>query len=65
LACTGQRRKVWEVLVGKLEGKTKLGRPRRRWEDGLKMDLRKISWEDAKKIHLDGENDRWQAVMNT
>jgi hypothetical protein len=35
---------VYRVLVGKLEGKEPLGRPKRRWEDGIKMDVRKIGW---------------------
>jgi hypothetical protein len=38
----GEERKVYRVLVGKLEAKRLLGRPRCRWEDGLAMDLRKI-----------------------
>jgi hypothetical protein len=41
----GEGRKVYRVLVGKPEGKRLPGRPRRRWEDGIRMDLRKISWE--------------------
>jgi hypothetical protein len=40
VACMGQERKVYKVLVGKPEGKSPLERPRRRWEDGIKMDLR-------------------------
>ena len=39
VACMGKRRGVYRVLVGKLEGKRPLGRPRRRWEDNIKMDL--------------------------
>jgi hypothetical protein len=38
----GEERKVYKVLVGKFEGKRPLGRPRRRWEDGIRMDLREI-----------------------
>jgi hypothetical protein len=38
----GEKRKVYKVLVGKPEGKRPLGRPRRRWEDGIRMDLREI-----------------------
>jgi hypothetical protein len=37
-------RNVYRVLVGKPEGKRPLGRPRRRWEDGIKMDLKEIGW---------------------
>jgi hypothetical protein len=39
-----RERKVYRVLVGKPEGKRPLLRPRRRWEDGIRMDLREISW---------------------
>jgi hypothetical protein len=42
VACMGEERKVHKVLVGKPEGKRPLGRPRRRWEDGIRMDLREI-----------------------
>jgi hypothetical protein len=38
----GEERKVYKVLVGKPEGKRPLGRPRRRWEDGVRMDFREI-----------------------
>jgi hypothetical protein len=41
-ACIGEERKVFKVLVGKPEGKRPLGRPRRRWEDGIRMDLGEI-----------------------
>jgi hypothetical protein len=40
----GEERKVYRVLVGKPEGKRPLGRPRRRWEDGIRMDLSKVDW---------------------
>jgi hypothetical protein len=40
----GEERKVYRVLVGKPEEKRSLGRPRRRWEDGIRMDLREIGW---------------------
>jgi hypothetical protein len=42
VACMGKRRNVYRVLVGKPDGKRPLERPRRRWEDGIKMDLREI-----------------------
>jgi hypothetical protein len=44
VARMGEDRKVYKVLVGKPEGKRLLGRPRRRWEDGIIMDLREIGW---------------------
>jgi hypothetical protein len=40
----GEGRNVYRVLVGKPEGNRPLGRPRRRWEDGIKMDLEEIGW---------------------
>jgi hypothetical protein len=40
----GEGRNVYRVLVGKPEGKRPPGRPRRRWEDGIKMDLRETDW---------------------
>jgi hypothetical protein len=39
-----EERNVYRVLIGKSEGEKPLGRPRRRWEDGIRMDLRKIGW---------------------
>jgi hypothetical protein len=44
VARMGEGKNVYRVLVGKAEGKRPLGRPRRRWEDGIKMDLREIGW---------------------
>jgi hypothetical protein len=44
VACTGERRNVYRVLVGNPDGKRILERPRRRWEDGIKTDLREIGW---------------------
>jgi hypothetical protein len=44
VARVGEGRNLYRVLVGKPEGRRPLGRPRRRWEDGIKMDLREIGW---------------------
>jgi hypothetical protein len=44
VARMGEERKVYKVLVGKPEGKRPLGRPKRRWEDGIRMALREIGW---------------------
>jgi hypothetical protein len=41
----GEEREVYKVLVRKPEGKRLLGRPRRRWKDGIRMDLRGLAWE--------------------
>jgi hypothetical protein len=48
----GEERKVYKVLAGKLERKRPLGRPRRRWKDGIRMDLREIGWEGVDWIRL-------------
>jgi hypothetical protein len=45
VARMGHERTVYKILVGKPEGKRPLGRPKRRWETGIKVDLREISWE--------------------
>jgi hypothetical protein len=58
----GEERKVYKVLVGKPEGKRPLGRPRRRWEDGIRMDLREIGLEGVGWIRLAQDRDRWRAV---
>jgi hypothetical protein len=53
--------------MGKPERKRPLERPRRRWEDGIKMDLRETGWGDVEWIHLAQDRDRWalvNAVMN-
>jgi hypothetical protein len=42
-----------------------LERHRRRWEDNIKMDLRKIGWGDMDWIHLDHDSDQWRALVNT
>ena len=51
------------VLVGKPEGKRPLGRPRRRWEDNIKMDLREVGRGDWMELAQD--RDRWRALVNT
>jgi hypothetical protein len=62
VTCMGERKKVYKVLVGKLEGKKALKRPRHRWEVGIKMNLREICWEDVGWIYLAQDRDQWQAV---
>jgi hypothetical protein len=58
-------RKVYKVLVGKPEGKRPNGRPRRRWEDGIRMDLGEIGWQSVEWMQLAQDRDRWWAVVNT
>jgi hypothetical protein len=61
----GEERKVYKVLVGKPEGKRPLERPRRRWEDGIRMDLREIGLGVVDLIRLAHDRDRWRAVVST
>jgi hypothetical protein len=51
-------------LVRKLEGKRPLGRPRCRWEDNIRMDLREIGWEGVDWMHLVNLRDHWWALVN-
>jgi hypothetical protein len=60
----GEERKVYRVLVGKPEGKRPLGRPRRRWEDGIRMDVREIGLGFVDWIRLAQDRDRWRAVVS-
>jgi hypothetical protein len=61
----GEERNVHRVLVGKPEGKRPLGRPRRRWEDGIRMDVREIGWGSVDWIQLTQDRDRWRVLVNT
>jgi hypothetical protein len=53
------------IFVGKPEGKSRFGRPRRRWEDNIRMDVREIGLEAVDWIHLSQDRNRWRAVVNT
>jgi hypothetical protein len=65
VACMGEERNVYKVLMGKPQGKRPLGRPRHRWGDGIRMDLREIDWGSIDRIQLAQDWDRWQALVNT
>jgi hypothetical protein len=58
-------RGVNRVLVEKPEGKTPLGRPRRRWEDNIKMDFQKVGWGRGDWMELAQDMDRWWALVGT
>jgi len=51
-------------LVGKPEGKRPLGRPRRRWEDNIKMNFQEVGYGGMDWIELAQDNDRWRALVN-
>ena len=59
----GEGRGLYRVLVGKPEGKRTLGRPRRRWEDNIKMDIKKVGGRFMDWIELDQDRDRWRAFV--
>jgi hypothetical protein len=60
----GEKRKAYKVLVGKPEGRRPLGRPRRRWEDCIRMDLREIGLGGMDWIRLAEDRNRWRAVVS-
>ena len=65
LTRTGERRGAYRVLVGKPEGKRPLGRPRRRWEDNIKLDFQEVGWgRGIVWIDLAQDRDRWRALVN-
>jgi hypothetical protein len=60
VARVGEEKKLYRVLVGKPEGKRPLGRPRRRWKNGIRMDLKEIGWGDVEWVQLtQGEVADW------
>jgi hypothetical protein len=60
----GERRGVYRVLVGKLDGKRPLGRPRCRWEENIKMYLQEAGFGFMDWIELAQDRDRWRARVN-
>jgi hypothetical protein len=65
VACIGEDRGVYRVLVGKHEGKRPLRRPRHRWEDNIKMDLQKVGGGRGDWMELAQDWDRWRALVGT
>ncbi|KAJ4432124.1 hypothetical protein ANN_20740 [Periplaneta americana] len=59
----GESRNAYRVLVGRPEGKRPLGRPRRTWEDNIKMDLREMGYNGRDWINLVQDRDRWRAYV--
>jgi hypothetical protein len=59
----GERRGACKALVGKPEGRRPLGRPRRRWEDNIKIDLREVGWGGADWIDLAQDRDWWRVLV--
>jgi len=57
----GERKCAYGILVGKPEGKRPLGKPKCRWEDDIKMDLKEVGWEGLHWIDLAKDRGRWWA----
>ena len=64
VACMGEGRDVHRGLVGKPEGKRPLGKPRRRWEDNIKMDLQEVGGGCGNWMELAQDRDRWRALVS-
>jgi hypothetical protein len=65
VARMGEGRSVYKVLVGRPKGKRPLGRPRRRWEDNIKIDVREIGIDWANWIQLSQDKVQWRAFVKT
>ena len=65
VARMGEGRGVHRVLVGKSQGKRPLGRPRRRWEDNIKMDLQEVRGGCGDWMELAHNRERWRALVST
>jgi hypothetical protein len=61
----GEVRGAYNILIGRPEGRRPLGRPRCRWEDNIRMDLRETGFGDVDWIHWAQDRDRWRALVNT
>jgi hypothetical protein len=64
LSTNGAKKNAYGILMGKPEGKRPPGRPRRRWEDNIRMDLRKVIWVGMDWIDLVQDKDQWRALVN-
>jgi hypothetical protein len=65
VARMGEKMNAYRILQGKLEEKRPLQRPRRRWVDNIKMDLRETGWGGMDWIDLAHDRDQWRALENT
>jgi hypothetical protein len=64
VAHMAEGRGAYRILVGRPEGRRPLGRPRRRWEDNIKMDLQEVEWDGVVWIDMAQDRDSWRALVN-
>jgi hypothetical protein len=65
VARMGAKRNAYRILLGNPEGNKPLARPRHRWVDNIKMDIREIGWDCVNWIDMAQDKDQWRAVLNT
>jgi hypothetical protein len=65
VARIGEKRNAYRILVGKPERRRPVGRPRRRWADNIKIDLRETGWDGVDWVDLAQDGDQWRALVNT
>jgi hypothetical protein len=65
VARMGEKRTAYRILVVEPEEKKPLGRPRRRWVDNIKIDLRETGWDGMDWIDIAQDRDQWRALVNT
>jgi hypothetical protein len=64
VARMGEGRGAYRILVGRPEGRRPLGRPRRRLQDNIRMDLQEVGWDGVAWIDMAQDRDRWRAPVN-
>jgi hypothetical protein len=64
VARMGEGRGAYRILVGRPEGRRPLGRPRRRLEDNVKMDIQEVGWESVDRIDMAQDRERWRALVS-
>jgi hypothetical protein len=55
----GEGRSAYKILIGKPGRKRPLGRPRHKWKDNIRMDLRDMGWEGVDWVHLTQDREQW------
>jgi hypothetical protein len=65
VVCMGEGRGIYRVLVKRPKGKRPLGRPRHRWEDNIKMDLRELGIDGVNWVWIVEDRVQWRAFVNT